>query len=271
MYTSAVDSLLPPAFRKAWRGVQPLIDEKYVPSDPRNRSVLHLTYLFGSVNHNDEAARPPLTRFEWSKRRQVAIALSRRLPDLVTPIGTLVIEGYAESNDWLVPDDLLPILDSFTAGQVHLFSTSERLLQNPDVNFLVQKGIVTLHSESLASVLSKASQEGSLSLGSTPEEEQSARRVKFGKGSFVVPQELWNQASRSAVILDEASTSVPRQISDDARYREFRTFLAGVEGKPNWTAFARDFAFPRDFVDVLAATLHSRLSRHGLDTVKGMT
>ena len=125
-----------------------------------------------------------MTRFEWSKRRQVAIALSRRLPDLVTPIGTLVIEGYAESNDWLVPDDLLPILDSFTAGQVHLFSTSERLLQNPDVNFLVQKGIVTLHSESLASVLSKASQEGSLSLGSTPEEEQSARRVKFGKGSL---------------------------------------------------------------------------------------
>src|ERR1035437_5524820 len=79
VYTSAVDSLLPPALRKAWRRVPPLIDEKYVPSDPRNRRMLHLTYLFGSVNHSDEAARPPLTRFEWSKRRQIAIALSRRL------------------------------------------------------------------------------------------------------------------------------------------------------------------------------------------------
>ena len=264
VYTSAVDSLLPPALRKAWRGVQPLIDEKYVPSDPRNRRMLHLTYLFGSVNHSDEAARPPLTRFEWSKRRQIAIALSRRLPDLVTPIGTLVIEGYADSRDWLAPDDLLPILDSFTAGQVHLFSTSDQLFENRDVNFLVKKGIVTIHSESLASVLSKASQEGILSLGSTPEEEQSARRVRFGKSSFIVPQELWNQASRSAVILDESNISAPRQISDDARYREFRAFLAGVEGKPNWIAFARGFAFPRDFGDVLGATLHSRLSRHGL-------
>ena len=216
------------------------------------------------MNHTDDAARPPITRFEWAKRKQVAIALARRLPDLVTPIGTLVIEGYGESADWLLPDELLPVLDSFAAGQVHLFSTSDQLPLNRDLDFLVKKGIVVLHVDSLASVLLKASQEGALSLGPTAEEERSTRRVRLGKSSHVVPHELWNKATRSAVILDESATTAPRPISDDARYREFRTFLGGIEGKPNWAAFARGFAFIRDFERDLLNEVVSRLGKHSL-------
>src|SRR5688572_14300533 len=37
VYASAVDSVWPAAFRLPWRDVQPIFDEQYRPSDPRNR------------------------------------------------------------------------------------------------------------------------------------------------------------------------------------------------------------------------------------------
>ena len=45
-----IDIVWPKAFRKDWRELQPILDEIYYPSDPRNRSNLHCTYLFGCVD-----------------------------------------------------------------------------------------------------------------------------------------------------------------------------------------------------------------------------
>ena len=93
--TSAIDTIWWSAFRKPWRELQPLFEEKFRPANPRNRLLLHCTFLFGCVNRRDEAGRPPFTRMEWLARRQIAISLLRRLPELITPRGSLVIEGYA--------------------------------------------------------------------------------------------------------------------------------------------------------------------------------
>jgi hypothetical protein len=82
LYTSAIDSLIPRAFRSQWREVQPIFEEKFVPADPRNRNRLHVTFLFGATSQVDDEAKPPLTKFKWTKRRQVAISLLRRLPEL---------------------------------------------------------------------------------------------------------------------------------------------------------------------------------------------
>ena len=47
-----------------------------------------------------------LPRFDWMKRKQVAVTLIRRLADIVTPIGTLVLKGYGGGQDRLLPDEL---------------------------------------------------------------------------------------------------------------------------------------------------------------------
>jgi hypothetical protein len=107
VYTSAIDSIWPSCFRTSWREIQPLFEEKYRPSDPRNRSLLHCTFLYGCVNRAEEGERPPLTRFDYRKRKQIAISLARRLPEAITPMGVLAIEGHAGDSDWLSLDDLL--------------------------------------------------------------------------------------------------------------------------------------------------------------------
>src|SRR5690349_14297791 len=125
IYASAIDSLWPRAFRTEWRELELLFEEKYNPVDARNRSRLHGTFLFGCVNRSVEEERPPLLRKEWLRRKQVALSLARRLPELVTPLGILAIEGYAGEQDWLSPEDLFPIVEELAIGQTHIFSVRD--------------------------------------------------------------------------------------------------------------------------------------------------
>ena len=53
-----------------------------------------------------------------------------------------------------------------------------------------------------------------------------------------------------------------KPLSDDARYREFRSFLSGVEGRPLWVALSRGFAFGRDFERNVRDKVHQRLAKH---------
>lgn len=92
VYTSAIDTIWMRAFRLEWRELQPLVDEKYKPSDPRNRSKLLCTLLFGNVNRAGESERPPLSKREWAKRNRVANNLLQRLPEIITPMDVLLIE-----------------------------------------------------------------------------------------------------------------------------------------------------------------------------------
>lgn len=247
VYTSAIDAIWPRAFRSQWRELQPLFEEKYRPIDPRNRSRLHCTFLFGCVNRIEEAERPPLTRFEWLKRKQVAVALARRLPEAVTPFGVLVIEGYAGESDWLSPEDLLPSIDELNPGQTHIFSVTGELAQNPYVADFVERGKLILHNEGLATYLLRGEEAGFLRLGRRPEEEEHGRRIRLEERILTVPSDIWNQVSRSAIVLDDTVLIPLPPLSKDTHYREFRSFLSESSVRPPWSGYERGFAFQRDF------------------------
>ncbi len=247
IYTSAIDTIWLRAFRAEWRELQPLFEEKYRPIDPRNRSKLHCTFLFGCVNRTEEDKRPPLTRFDWLKRKQVAVALARRLPEIISPFGTLVIEGYAGERDWLLPEDLLPVLDELNLGQVHVFSATEELKENPYISEMVQRGKVALYTESLATYLVRGEEAGFLQLGKRPEEEERGRHIRLGETVLTVPTNIWNQVSRSATVLDDSMLAPLPSISNEKRYREFRDFLSDSGTKPLWSGYGRGFAFQRGF------------------------
>jgi hypothetical protein len=263
LYLSAIDSIWQASFRLSWRELHPLFEEKYRPADPRNRAVLHCTYLFGSVNRAEETERPPLTRFDFMKRKQIAVALARRLPELVTPLGTLIIEGYAGQGDWFAPEELAPILDELSPGQIHLFSATDELQRNQYFRELVRRGKILFHSESLASAISEGSELGLLRkrpfLG-----EEIGRSITVGENVLSVPLDLWNQVSRSAIILEDSSLVAPPSLSEDARYHEFRNFLAISDGKPQWSGYARGFAFWRRFMKPFKDAIENRLASRTL-------
>ena len=257
VYTSAIDAIWPRAFRTEWRELQPLLEDKYRPSNPRNRSRLVCTFLFGNVERSEIDERPPLTRIEWLKRKHVAVRLMGRLPELVTPLGILLIEGYAGERDWLSPEDLLPIVDDLNSGQTHIFSATDELTRNICISELLRADRIVLHTESLASFLLRGQEAGFIALGERPEE--FGRQILLNERTVTIPLDIWNQVSRSAMILDDMILAPPSTLSKEKRYREFRDFLAESSTKPVWSGYKRGFAYSRDFESKLQAAVERKM------------
>ncbi len=260
VYTSAIDSMWPKAFRLEWRELHFLFDEKYKPLDARNRTRLYCTHLFGSVSRTQENERPPLTGFELSKRRQIAIGLARRLPEIITPFGVLLIEGYGGQEDWLQPEDLFPIIDNLTPEQTYIFSATSDLEKNPFITELVRTGKIVLRYEGLSTFLQQGQTAGYIQLGRPTEEEEFGQRIQIGDKSLTVPAEVWNRVNRSATIIDDTVLLPPPTISQERRYREFRNFLAESSIKPVWLGYGRGFAFSRDFEQELLARVKEKIN-----------
>ncbi|MBC1237224.1 DEAD/DEAH box helicase family protein [Nostoc sp. 2RC] len=266
VYTSAIDTICLKAFRNNWRELQPIYDSETLnPSDPRNRHRLHCTFLFGCVNQDDKNKRPPLNEDELDIRDSVANALARRLPELITPLGTLVLEGYAGDLDWFSPQKLTPVVERLNQAQVHIFSADEAIKQNSRIARRVQEGKVILYDENLAVYLLRAQEVGYLILGEPPEKDEYGRRITLEEKSLTVPLNLWNQVvSRSATILDDTILIEPPHIGDNRLYSEFRAFLAESSNKPIWAGYARGFAFKRNFESQLQEIVIKRLKSNEL-------
>ena len=264
VYSSAIDVIWPGAFRSEWRELQHILEEKYEPINPRNRLKLHCTYLFGNVSRTEEEERPPLTEFELTTRKPTAIALAHRLPEILTPLGVLVIEGYAGEQDWFSPENFFSIVDKLNPGQVHVFNVTEELTKNKYIAHLIKRGKLKLYSESLATYLLRGEEAGFLQLGKRPEEEEHGRHIQLREKILTVPSNVWNQVSLSAMILDDSLLIAPPSLSEEKRYYEFRNFLAESSTKPVWPGYERGFAFRREFEKKLDGVTHQRLKSHEL-------
>lgn len=265
IYSSAIDVIWPNVFRSDWREIHHIFEEKYKPIDPRNRSKLHCTYLFGNVSRTEEGERPPLTEIELLTRNHNAIALANSLPEIITPFGVLVIEGYAGDRDWFrIKEDLFPILNKFYQNQIHIFSVTDELKANPYIVHLVDRKILTLYSESLATYLLKGEEAGFLQLGIRPKEEEHSRRIQLGEKVLTVPSNIWNQVSTSAIILDDSIFIDSPPLSEEKRYYEFRNFLAESSSRPVWSGYDRGFAFHREFETKLDELIHKKLKSNEL-------
>ena len=261
VFSSAIDPIWLQAFRNEWREVTPIYDDEYFPRDPRNRRDLHCTYLFGSLNQTEARFRPPLSQFEVLSRRQVARNLVQRLPDVLTPLGVLAIEGYRGDDDWLSLDDFFPILQTMGPAQAHLFSVDEEMSNHPVVYELARTGKLVTHPEGLAWTLEQANSQGFVRLGTPSEWDESGRRVTLNHGPIFVPRELWNRVNNSATLMDDHIMSPPPVISNEAIYWEFRRFLFECGTRPLWSGFARGFAFRREFERVLHDRTLNQLER----------
>lgn len=121
IYTSAIDNFLTRVFQSEWREFHPILTNKYNPEDSRNKLRLHATYLFGCINRCEDTERPPMTKIELTLKKPIMTSLAGRLPDLITPFGTICIEGYDGETDWFSFSDLFPVLDKLNVGQAHFF------------------------------------------------------------------------------------------------------------------------------------------------------
>lgn len=242
--TTRVDSQAARAFDTEWRRV--VAGTTAGPGrHPRSSSELRVWSLFGGVALPDEQ-QPPLDVLEAATTRRAALDLLQRLPDaLVTPRGTLLIEGYDEQ-DWLRPEDLYALLDRFLPGQTHLFSAAPPLLADPFVAAAVERGLLTAHSDSLSLVLSEAEQTGRLRRPA-PTRTAGVRALWLGGTTVPLGRDIWNRTVTTARPIDDNLLAPPPAAGPQVRYQRFRDFLGATDGAPPWSGIAEGFNFRRDF------------------------
>ena len=251
IFASAIDPIWLPVFRNEWREVAAVFDDEYFPRDPRNRRVLHSTFLFGSLDQTEPKQSAPISRFEFIARLQVARNLAQRLPDTLTPLGVLAIEGYQAYKDWFSFTDFYPILQSLEPGQVHLFSVSDELEKDEIVSELARTGKLETHPEGLAWALERGIQLGFVRPESLLDLGDGSKRVTLRHRSIPISREVWNRISNSGTLIDDRALAPPPPISKEALYWEFRRFLFESGTKPPWSGFGRGLAFRRAFEDGL--------------------
>lgn len=255
--TTRVDAEVARAFDNEWRRVVP----SAAPSPsrhPRSSSELRVWMLFGGAALPEEE-QPPADNFEFVTRRRAAAELVQRLPDtLVTPRGTLLIDGYA-LGDWLATDDVFAFVSSFLPGQAHLFSAGPELLADEYVAAAVERGLLSAHPESLALVLSEAEEAGRLRRPAATRTAE-ARMTRLGGQSVPVGRDLWNATVTTARPVDTSLLVAYGPASPAVAYQRFRDFLGSTEGAPPWTPIASSMNFRRGFEEELGRRVSSDLA-----------
>lgn len=266
IFTSAIDAVWDRAFQSEHRELYKIFEERVRPLDPRNRMILHCTYLFGCVDRASPEDRPPLSALEKIQRRQVAIALARRLAEIITPFGILAIEGYRWDDDWLKAEDFYPILAALGKDQAHMFSVGKDSAIHPLAAELIRTGRLTLHTGSLAETLSAGSEAGILKLGLRSDMHSAGHSVALKDCTLNIPPVLWRRITKTAIVVDDALVGPAEPVSMERLYADFRTFLSESYARPIWSGYRHGFAFSRDFEEKLYERVTGLLAAKSIST-----
>jgi len=265
VYSSALDEVWVRAFSKPWRSLNPIFTDRLYPQDIRNRHRLSATFLFGCVNKEDNECRIPLDDFELDERRQAAVVLLRRLPDILTPRGALLIDGWDSNADWIRSEDFYPVLKQLEPGQVFLFSPTAAMRMDNRLRKLAATGVLQFVNQSLGEFLQTAASSESVIIGDPGTFLATGRQITIeGKPCFI-PKEICLEVERFGVILDDNLTLPPRTRtrSLDDNYFEFLRFLEQPVKLRNWDAYSYGFSFERDCFHSLFSLVTTALKAPG--------
>lgn len=263
VYTSSYDTILNRAFESDTRSVQPISDEKYRVSDPRDKINLHITYLFGAVGEVDVNLRPPLKRSEYLRRRAVVNNLLNRLPTIISPKGVLIIDGY-DFEDELPLDDLATVLYNLGSGQA-LLCGAQSFLENEIIRDLVESGKLLTYDGMFSELLSQWVVNDQINIYDPTDEYYLGRWLTIPEKRINIPQEVYNAISKTATIVDDEIFM--ESINEIDEVEDFRRFLSSSNATPAWFGYPKNYAFKREQYEILMQNVLERKKDNELKDV----
>jgi hypothetical protein len=261
VYTSAIDEVWVRAFAKNWRSLYSIFTEKSWPQDIRDRHRLCSSFLFGCVDKEDDQSRIPREELELDERLHVAVALLHRLPEILTPRGVLVLDGWNPVTDWLQSKDLYPALNLLGPSQVYVFGLATNWQSDTRLARLKNSGILHFVEKSLAETLNSEVANGVISLGDPGAFLPNGRQITIDSKLAFIPKDIFLEIEPFAVVLDDNLTLPPRRASSETEYFDYLRFLEEPVKLRNWEPYARGFPFQRDFYHALVAQIEECLTR----------
>lgn len=244
VFTSKIDSSVASYFAAEWRR-SISVTRSSVGRFPRSSTELQIRFMFGGLGLQDSEL-PPRDVLEVVKwENNAATLLDYLASPLITPRGTLVIDGWDES-DWITPQMLFVATQKLQPGQAHLFSVSEQICSNPFVDAAVKAGQLSLYSEPFGVVADEAAEEGYLNFEAASTK-TAGKTIPLGKDFAQLDISTWNRVTSSVRPIDVSLLEPFTRASSEVTYQRFRNFMGAAEGTPPWKAVASGYHFERQF------------------------
>ena len=161
VFTSSLDPALIKVLSTERREPHAILTGAEIPPAARSTARTPVYYLFGRASASDALSMPPNSRASLRIRTTVhAVPMLNRLPETVTSLGLLVLDGLQQNGDWLSTDLLLPVLEQMPAGRVLWCGIKEEELRDPDLRSLAESGHLFVTPDPLATILARLSVDG---------------------------------------------------------------------------------------------------------------
>lgn len=254
VYTSVYDTILERAFETEFRSTQPIVNDSFILSDPRNKSNLHISYLLGYIATASDSDLPPTNLLQQVRRRNVSNSLLSRIPSLVTPKGIIVIEGYS-LKDQLSIGDLYTYLSTLGQNQILICSADEELMADPMIKDLIESKKAVVTNSSFAILLTQWVSEGKIRISEKAEDDYYGKWLTLPNERVKIPEDLISRVSKTAFIVDDSVFYENDDKDDEQVYNDFRRFLSSTNVFPDWEGYIQGFAFKRDYYQKLKTTV----------------
>lgn len=260
--TSTVDTILP----RSLENTQRTIIEVY---SRQNRNIskftssagLHITRLYSSIAPNSDRSIPPTDFLKLASAHDNASNLLRLYsPEVITPYGALVIDGYDPRTDWLNSEKFYPLLSTLGKNQVHFFNFPTNF-EDQYFSDLAKRGILCKHTESFAEYLMLSIEKGYLDLNKvrTASYNIDLKRITIKDKIFPIPKDLYLEITEEAIILDDDILLPEKDIDEFEAQESYRQFLYQSSTKPIWEAYKRNFNICRNFEEGLLKKINDKV------------
>jgi len=271
IFTSLIYSDWQEVFRTDQRSILPIHDIKYWPSNYLNPTQLSITYLFGSVDSEENL--PPLDdNFSYREiRTNKSSQFLQRIKSLIGINGMVILDGYT-NKDMLSTNLLYDHLNELPSKSIFLFGANEELLSDAYINKLIEKGILIEIADSLSNTLSEAESKGKISFDTWHQGLVSKKSVTFYNNKkkeedrLQIPNDIWNRVAGSVKIFGDDLLNPPNKISEEEKFNRFFDFIGTASQRLKWNGFKYNFPVPRDCHDELINKVNRRLKENQQET-----
>ncbi len=264
VFTSSIDPKILVKLESRGRVPEGVLAQDHFSRVPRSRSRPAVHYLLGKANETDANFRPPRSKMELRQRVALhANQLLTRIPDTVTPLGLLVVDGYESGSDWLNVDDFLAPLSQASGLKILWLGAEE----DPDSEFyaeLLARGNITRDKRSLAEIVAEINATASDKvLGAVFTGEVGTISLRDGTFLQISPS-MRLRVEASAAIVDDTWTDPQAPltgIEEADTFRRFHGDLVGARGLIE--GVSRGYAIERDFEHELFNSVERTLNNQG--------
>lgn len=250
IFTTSVDYFIEKMLRFEMRQLQPIYQYgKSLPYNFKSKQILHVSYLYGCLNQSMDGIKPPCSLFDFSTYAANASLLLNQIDrEFLSPLGTLVIDGYDYAKDWLKDDVLFAVCNKLAKEQVFFFGFKDEYLQSRYIEKLINDGIIVPIKEPLISILEEADSRGLLKCFVNNVDSDDLVISVAGERR-VFPKKKLRGVSRSCKVLDDFLFEFDSLSQEDEK-ELFRDFLYRSSIEPVWEAFHYEMNIIREYENV---------------------